>query len=186
MLMFIIGLIALLVALVMLVIAKKMVSKSYEKPETKKESKILPPFDENYSGLPAIEWNEKLPDKVDDYVRPRYVYENLVESETLDPSQGHIIGYRISPTLVIHDMVGRGSWSKDATVEFCKYYKGTLLTYNEFQTLKCCWKHLSKMRQDAGDIPFPEGGLFWIYGYEQMGYPYFSEKSLFAQIIMKR
>ena len=41
-------------------------------------------------------WNGKLPEKVDDYTEPRYVYENW-----------RIIGYRISPSLVIHSRVQR-------------------------------------------------------------------------------
>ena len=47
-------------------------------------------------------WNGKLPEKVDDYTEPRYVYENLVESTKYLPENGRIIGYRISPSLVIH------------------------------------------------------------------------------------
>ena len=184
--MLIITLVATAVIIILIIIAKRMVSKSHEQAEREHESKILPPIFGNVSGLPAIEWNGKLPDKVNDYFRPRYVYENLVESETLDPSQGHIIGYRIGPSLVIHNMTGSGDWSKEKAAEFCQYYKGSLLTWNEFQILKCCWKYVSKMRQDAGDIPLPDEGMFWIYGLEQTPYPYKKDKSLFAHIIMKR
>ena len=56
-----------------------------------------------YTG-PAGEplWNGKLPEYVDDYTKPRYVYENLVETTVCQPENGRIIGYRISPRLVIH------------------------------------------------------------------------------------
>ena len=54
------------------------------------------------------------------------------------------------------------------------------------QVLLSCWKHVSQMRQDAGDTPLPEG-LFWIKGYKQIASPFsHKNKSLFANVIMRR
>ena len=155
-------------------------------------SKIKPPLTSNYKGLPEVEWNGKLPAKVDDYVRPRYVYENLVESEKLDFSQGHIIGYRISPTLVIHSMVGIGGYRHMDIAKFAEYYKGQMLSYPEAQILLSCWDAVDNMRKKAGDTPLPFGP-FWIYAgyYNQIFSPnlhhlHGTEPSSTANIIMKR
>ena len=155
-------------------------------------SKIKQPLTDNYKGLPEVEWNGKLPAKVDDYVRPRYVYENLVESEKLDFSQGHIIGYRISPTLVIHSMVGIGGYGHMDIAKFAEYYKGQMLSYPEAQILLSCWDTVDNMRKKAGDTPLPFGP-FWIYTgcYNQLFSPslrhlHGTEPSSTANIIMKR
>ena len=50
-------------------------------------------------------WNAILATSVDDYTEPRYVYENLKESYDYFTENGRIIGYRISPTLVIHSRI---------------------------------------------------------------------------------
>ncbi len=155
-------------------------------------SKIKQPLTGNYKGLPEVEWYGKLPAKVDDYVRPRYVYENLVESEKLDFSQGHIIGYRISPTLVIHSMVGIGGYRPMDTAKFAEYYKGQMLSYPEAQILLSCWDAVDNMRKKAGDTPLPIGP-FWIWTgcYNQLFSPslhhlHGTEPSSTANIIMKR
>lgn len=61
---------------------------------TKKELSGQPGVYKGPAGEPR--WDGKLPAKADDYVCPRYVYENLVESTDFLPENGRIIGYRIS------------------------------------------------------------------------------------------
>lgn len=195
--MFIIGLVVgiIVTALFIFATSKAQTTSSDGCREIKKNpstSKIKQPLTDNYKGLPEVEWNGKLPAKVDDYVRPRYVYENLVESEKLDFSQGHIIGYRISPTLVIHSMVGIGGYGHMDIAKFAEYYKGQMLSYPEAQILLSCWDTVDNMRKKAGDTPLPFGP-FWIYTgcYNQLFSPslhhlHGTEPSSTANIIMKR
>ncbi len=195
--MFIIGLVVgiIITALFIFATSKAQITSSDGCREIKKNpstSKIKPPLNSNYKGLPEVEWNGKLPAKVDDYVRPRYVYENLVESEKLDFYQGHIIGYRISPTLVIHSMVGIGGYRHMDIAKFAEYYEGQMLSYPEAQILLSCWDTVDNMRKKAGDTPLPFGP-FWIYTgcYNQLFSPslhhlHGTEPSSTANIIMKR
>ena len=70
---------------------------------SKRENKVLsgdPTVFDGPAGEPR--WNGNLPEKVDDYKEPRYVYENLCESTEYLPQNGRIIGYRISSNLVLH------------------------------------------------------------------------------------
>ena len=70
---------------------------------SKREGKIFsgdPTVFDGPAGEPR--WNGNLPEKVDDYTEPRYVYENLCESTEYLPQNGRIIGYRISSNLVLH------------------------------------------------------------------------------------
>lgn len=194
--MFIIGLVVgiIVTALFIFATSKAQITASDGCREIKKNpstSKIKPPLTSNYKGLPEVEWNGKLPAKVDDYVRPRYVYENLVESEKLDFSQGHIIGYRISPTLVIHSMIGK-NYESTGIADFIGYYKGHLLSYPEAQILLSCWDTVDNMRKKAGDAPLPIGP-FWIWTglYNQLVSPHqpylhITQPLRTAGIVMKR
>ncbi len=104
-------------------------------------------------GGPAGEpiWNGKLPEKVDDYTEPRYVYENLVESTKYLPENGRIIGYRISPSLVIHSRVQR---TKPSSVALYRdRLGGKLLEFSDVKVLVAELKRLSELRVAAGDKP---------------------------------
>ena len=187
---FLIACIAIALAVLLLVVSKEIAFKRIIKKVEKQHDEVTEiklPQGSKLSGLKPVKYNGKLPEKVDNFVLPRYVYENLAESESFDPSQGQIIGYRISPTLVIHDMVGSmEGWSEYDTTEFAKKYNGHLLSWHEAQVLLAYWKHVSQMRQDAGDTPLPEG-MFWIEKYKQMASPSSKKsRSLFANIIMRR
>ncbi len=106
-----------------------------------------------YTG-PAGEprWDGTLPEKVDDYTEPRYVYENLVESVDFLPENGRIIGYRISPTLVIHSRM-----KKDVCPSTLRGYVsrlgGRLLWGEEISLMRENWDKVSKLRVKAGDTP---------------------------------
>ena len=96
-------------------------------------------------------WNGKLPEKVDDYTEPRYVYENLVESTKYLPENGRIIGYRISPSLVIHS---RAQLTQPSSVPLYRdRLGGKLLEFSDVKTLVAVLKRLSELRVAAGDKP---------------------------------
>ena len=93
----------------------------------------------------------KLPQTVKNYTEPRYVYENLVETIEYQPDNGHIVGYRISPSLVIHSCILH---SNPYLVELhCNCVGGKLLNYSDVRTLAAMWKKISKLRVAAGYKP---------------------------------
>ena len=104
-------------------------------------------------------WHGTLPEKVDDYVAPRFVYEDTTESENLLTLHGNIIGYRISPTLVIHSMVGKNYFLSEVN-EFLREFGGKLLEKEDLEALRKNFKKVSEMRELAGDTPLPNG-YFW-------------------------
>ena len=108
---------------------------------------------EGVYGGPAGEpwWNGKLPEKVNDYTKPRYVYENLVETTEFRPENGRIIGYRISPSLVIHSRTLKVKPS--AVVLYRDRFGGNFLEFSDVKTLVPVWQKVSDLRVAAGDIP---------------------------------
>ena len=95
-------------------------------------------------------WNGILPKRVEDYVRPRYVYENLVESVDYVPENGRIIGYRISPELVIHSRV-QSHVTPPTLYRYLQRLGGRLLSPDEVAILLGAWHDLSDLRKKAGD-----------------------------------
>ncbi len=104
-------------------------------------------------------WNGKLPEKVDDYTEPRYVYENLVESTDFLPENGRIIGYRISPSLVIHSRV-KEAINPPVLWDYISRFGGKLLQGEEILLLQENWEKISELRKKAGDTPLT-GKWFW-------------------------
>lgn len=113
-----------------------------------------------YSGLGKEARFNGVIGNVTDYINPRYVYADLAESEELTNNHGSIIGYRISPTLVISSMVGI-NYLKDEICEFIRDFGGNLLVGDELKVFRANFAVISKMRKVAGDTPLPEG-LFWV------------------------
>ena len=113
---------------------------------------------EGVYGGPAGEpwWNGKLPEKVNDYTKPRYVYENLVETTEFRPENGRIIGYRISPSLVIHSRVQKVKPS--AVALYRDRFGGNFLEFSDVKMLVPVWQKVSDLRVAAGDKPL--GGKF--------------------------
>ena len=105
-----------------------------------------------YTG-PAGEplWNGKLPEYVDDYTKPRYVYENLVETTVCQPENGRIIGYRISPKLVIHSRTQR--LKPSSVAPYRDRLGGKLLEFSDVRILATAWQEISDLRVAAGDTP---------------------------------
>lgn len=125
---------------------------------TKKEFSLGSGFYGGPAGEPL--WDGVLPQKVDDYVEPRYVYENLVESTKYLPENGRIIGYRISPSLVIHSRVC-DSVNEIAIYRYLDRYGGRLLETTEAAILLENLQAISDLRIKAGDEPL-KLKKFWI------------------------
>lgn len=139
----------------------------YGKPNQKTQSYVKPVHSQyqftNFKGLGDEPfWSGTLLERVDDYTAPRYVYENSVETTELDKSQGRIIGYRISPTLVIHCMIASNHCcNRHAAIAFRTKYGGNFLNTADVETLQKNWNAVSQMRLKAGDTMLPEG-WFWF------------------------
>ena len=96
-------------------------------------------------------WNGVLPDKVDDYICPRFVYENLIESTEFLPENGRIIGYRISPELVIHSTI---EFTNSVNLyDFIDRLGGKLLDTGEIKVFKQNADAISELRIKSGDSP---------------------------------
>ncbi len=113
------------------------------------------------------QWNGQLPTRVDDYDKPRYVYENLVESTDYQSANGRIIGYRISPELVIHSRLQEGV-NPPKLQDYIQRLGGKLMSPAEVLLLKENWQAVSALRERAGDKPL-KVKKFWC---QKDGYPY--------------
>ena len=105
-------------------------------------------------------WEGKIDDMLVGYRVPLYVYENGKETETPDKKNGRVIGYRISPTLVIHNMVAGGNgWFSEHIRPFIERYGGSLLNSDDVAILRQNYKTVDKMRKKIGDAKLPR--RFW-------------------------
>ena len=130
---------------------------------SKREGKIFsgdPTVFDGPAGEPR--WNGNLPEKVDDYTEPRYVYENLCESTEYLPQNGRIIGYRISSNLVLHSHCLE-SINPPRLNKYIKRYGGKLLKGYEVTILAQTWDKVSELRQKAGDSPLPKKEYYWAF-----------------------
>ena len=147
-----------------------------------------------YTG-PAGEpqWDGKLPEKVDNYTEPRYVYENLVESTAYLPKNGRIIGYRISPVLVIHSRV-IPELHASSVVSYMDRLGGRLIEAEDMPDLIKNWNEISRLRKQAGDSSLNKKeffgshqGLLVVYSAQSLTYKDISGfREVWAQLILKR
>lgn len=112
-----------------------------------------------YSGLGKEPyWNEYLSIR-NDYTEPCYVYADKFESVTFVNGHGRVIGYRISPTLVIHSMVSQdNNGNADLQSElryFINEYGGEMLEEKDIPVLRKNWDTVDSMRKKIGDTPLP-------------------------------
>lgn len=117
-------------------------------------------------------WRGVLPVRVDDYTEPRYVYENLTESTDYLPDNGRVIGYRVSPDLVIHSCVMNGI-NPQFLLRYIQRLGGKLLEADDVLILFDNWRAVSALRVKAGDEPLWYG-KFWFRSKE--GCPVCAEK----------
>lgn len=105
-------------------------------------------------------WNGKLPESVDDYTEPRYVFENLVESSKYLTGNGRVIGYRISPSLVIHSTIMHNIPSS-ALSQYIDRLGGKLPTVEEADVLRESLDKISLL-QSALDEEAIGVKWFWV------------------------
>ena len=121
---------------------------------------IIADYRQSHCKEPENAWYGKLPERVDNFIKPRYVYDNGCESETPLSQGGQVIGYRISPTLVIHSATCKYDYSSEFLSAFMLKFRGQLLTLAEVDILKKNWDIVSKMRTAIGESPLPTP-YFW-------------------------
>lgn len=126
------------------------------------------------------QWNGTLPEKVDDYTEPRYVYENLVESVDFLPENGRIIGYRISPSLVIHSRVHEAV-NSPVLRNYISRFGGELLQDAEIAVLQENWEKVSELREKAGDTPLKDE-WFWVM-YDRFPVIHHFKRGLYKDVI---
>jgi len=125
------------------------------------DSETLPKV-KNLSRYPA--WRGNLTIIADDYAVPRYVYENGVELKKPNPENGRIVGYRIGPELIIHEVTAPAKgWTKNDIELFIGYFGGRLLSHSEANILRKNWDRISDMRMAVGETPLPVP-YFWYRG----------------------
>lgn len=89
-----------------------------------------------------------------------YLYSDGVETSEIRANVP-IVGYRIAPALVVHDLSGKKRTDDFSKVKaFAKASNGDFLNDKDVQTLKNGLGTLNKLRQDIGEPPLPEG-YFW-------------------------
>ena len=107
-------------------------------------------------------WEGEIP-VVTDYTEPRYIYATGHESSTYNKYGDMVVGYRISPTLVIHNMVAGGNgWFREHIRPFIERYGGELLTSEDVAILRKNYPAVDAMRKKAGDDILPR--RFWYKG----------------------
>lgn len=127
-------------------------------------------------------WKDKIPKNVDDYVEPRYVYENLMESTKYLPKNGQIIGYRISPNLVIHSQITQKV--KRSSILLCLLcFNGNLLEDEDIVLLQKNWEKISDLRCKSGNTPLNER-YFWATLKDGLGIAHY--KDITRQKIWKK
>ncbi|MBO6280906.1 MAG: hypothetical protein J6N49_00095 [Alphaproteobacteria bacterium] len=151
---------------------------------------ILEDYRNEHNGNVEKYWQGHLPDRVDNYVKPRYVYADGDESETPRPEGGQVIGYRISPTLVIHSATCSQNYSDEFLLAFVAKFGGKLLTADDVKVLKKNWNVVSKMRTDIGEAPLPLP-FFWYAGTSHLESTHYRENFIESDpqssaVIMKR
>ena len=98
-------------------------------------------------------WNGILPTSVDDYTETSLCLRKLKKKVTIIfRKTGRIIGYRISPTLVIHSRIHPSLNLPDLSF-YIERYGGKLLNLDECWLLLDNWDKVSQLREKAGDTP---------------------------------
>ena len=139
---------------------------SQSKNEPVSQSKNVPkgfPDGITWNGLgDEPKWEGEIP-VVTDYTEPRYIYANGHESSTYNKYGDMVVGYRISPTLVIHNMVAGGNgWFREHIRPFIERYGGELLNAEDVAILRKNYPAVDAMRKKAGDAGLPR--RFWYKG----------------------
>ncbi len=117
----------------------------------------LTPNPRLYIGLSEEERLEKIKQNL------AYVWADGFESKKWERRNIPYLGIRLTPTLVLHEMIGGGrGYDLAAAQKLAKKCQARFLSPKEYKEVLYCWDAISKMRLIAGDFPL-EVGLMWIY-----------------------
>lgn len=117
----------------------------------------LSPNPRRYAGLSP---NERLNEIKQNLA---YVWADGYESKTWKERQCNYLGIRLTPCLILHEMIGTGRGYDLATAKkLAKKCQSRFLSQNEYREVLYCWDDISNMRLIAGDFPL-EKALIWIY-----------------------
>jgi hypothetical protein len=125
--------------------------------------------DKNSGSIGESRWDGVLPKKVDDFTSPRYVYEDNHECAEPQPEHGRIIGYRISPTLVIHSCC-EYAVTPPTIAEYLDKLGGRMLRELDIDILLQNWDAISDLRVKAGDTPLKKETFWYQSGDSPVAY----------------
>ena len=92
-----------------------------------------------------------------------YVWADGYESKTWKKRHCKYLGIRLTPSLILHEMIGTGRGHDLANAKkLAAVCKTRFLTTEEFREVLYCWDKLSEMRLTAGDFPL-EKAHTWVY-----------------------
>ena len=117
----------------------------------------LTPNSDLYSGLSEEERLEKIRQNL------TYVWADGYESPKWEKRGVPYIGIRLTPSLVMHEMIGCGhGWDLAKARKLAQKCEARFLSPQEYKEVLYCWNTINKMRLIAGDFPL-EKDWFWLY-----------------------
>ena len=92
-----------------------------------------------------------------------YVWADGYESTKWEKRGIPYLGIRLTPSLVLHEMIGCGNGYDLAKAQrLARKCKARFLTQNEYREVLYCWDAISEMRLTSCDFPL-EKALMWVY-----------------------
>lgn len=117
----------------------------------------LTPNPRLYIGLSEDERLEKIKQNL------AYVWADGYESKKWESRNIPYLGIRLTPSLVLHEMIGGGrGYDLAKAQKLAKKCQARFLTQNEYREVLYCWDAITKMRLIACDFPL-EKALMWVY-----------------------
>lgn len=117
----------------------------------------LTPNHDLYSGLSEEDRLEKIRQNL------TYVWSDGYESHKWERRYYPYIGIRLSPSLVMHEMIGCGrGWDLAKARKLAEKSEARFLSPQEYNEVLYCWNDINKMRLLAGDFSLQKG-LMWVY-----------------------
>ncbi len=117
----------------------------------------LTPNHRLYSGLSEEERLEKIKQNL------AYVWADGFESKKWESRYIPYLGIRLTPSLILHEMIGGGrGYDLAKAQKLAQKCQARFLSPQEYKEVLYCWDAISKMRLIASDFPL-EKGLMWVY-----------------------
>ena len=118
------------------------------------------------------------------FVEPCYVYTDGKETQEIRKNVA-IIGYRIAPNLVLHDISGKNRTKNfEEAVKIAEKFHGTLLNEEDVETLKRNFNKINELRTKIKEPRLPEGYL-WIQEKQKVALTDLVEDSPYFQVFFE-